>query len=224
MLTISIRLIFIYCFTLLCARIMGKRQMGELELPELVSAFFLSETATYYVTDLDSPITYGVIPILTITLLEIIVSSLSVKLPIIKRLTDSAPSFLIYKHKINQKALEKSRISITELFSQMRQKGFTDLEQVQYAVLEADGKISIIPSDAYAPVVKNDLSLPLKEIDMTHIVAIKGKFNKSTLKSIGLSEEALKTMIKNQKLGNAEKYYAITYSEDGKLKGIRKET
>jgi uncharacterized membrane protein YcaP (DUF421 family) len=59
---------------------------------------------------------------------------------------------------------------------------------------------------------------------MTHIVAIKGKFNKSTLKSIGISEEALKTMIKKQKLGNAEKYYAITYSEDGKLKGIRKET
>ncbi|MBE6591988.1 MAG: DUF421 domain-containing protein [Ruminococcaceae bacterium] len=223
MFNISIRLILIYCFTLLCARLMGKRQMGELELPELVSAFFLSETATYYVTDPDAPLSYGVIPIITISLLEVIISSLSIKIPIIKRMTDSSPTLLIRNGKIDQKALSKSRISVTELYSQLRQKGFTDHGQIAYAILEADGKISILPSDAYSPLTKKDASLKTEKTPISHLVAVNGKINRSTLKSLGISEKSIKETMKKQGLKSVEDYFIISYDENGSLKGVKKE-
>ena len=96
MLNLLIRFIFVYFFMSFSMKLMGKRQVGQLQMSELVSAFFLSELATYSVTDPDIPLLNGVIPIMVMICLEVIVSFLSIKVPLVKKAFDFEPSVLIF--------------------------------------------------------------------------------------------------------------------------------
>lgn len=223
MLTLLLRLVFIYIFTLLASRCMGKRQIGQLQLSELVSAFFLSELATYCVTDPNIPLLYAVLPILCVILLEIIISFLSTRFPFLRKLIDNAPSYLIRRGKLDQKQMDQNRVTLGELMSQIRQRGIGDIQDVYYAVLESNGTISVIPKASRQSTTPEDLQIKVTEKGLSHALIVNGKMDLPTLQSLGKNKTWLENQRKSKNLPKAQDIYLLTVTDDGELFWERKD-
>lgn len=157
MITLLIRTLIIYALLILALRIMGKRQLGELEVSELIITFMLSELATIPITDTEVPLLNAIAPILLLLSLEGMLSFLTMKLPLFKKIIYGKPNILIYEGKINQKELSRERIELSELICAIRQNGVASVEDVNHAILEENGKISIFPKADVAPVTPKQL-------------------------------------------------------------------
>ena len=144
MLTVFVRSIAIYIVLAFILRLMGKRQVGELEVTELVAALLLSELAAMVIDDTKKPILYGIVPIVTILLLEVMLSFGVTKLSLFKKLFEAKPSFLIKDGKLDQQELGKMRITLEELLGELRLKGVGCIDSVSYAILEQNGQLSVI--------------------------------------------------------------------------------
>ena len=163
-------------------RFMGKRQIGELEINELVTTFVISEVAALPIADPDIPLLNAVIPILLIVCLEIIISSVKNKSERLKKYIEGEPIFLIYRGKLSQRALADNRISINELLCEIRLQGIADVNSVEYAVLEQNGKISLFDKkcgDAF-----------------TQAIIIDKEINEKSLELLGFDDEWLSSKLK----------------------------
>ena len=147
MASMVIRTLIIYVLLNITLRIMGKRQIGELDVEELVSTLLISEIAALPIDDTDIPLFNAIIPVVLILSLEIILSTLKNKSEKLKRRIEGEPSYIIYKGKLMQKNLADNRISINELLSELRVQGAADISDVYYAVLEQNGTMSVIKRD-----------------------------------------------------------------------------
>ncbi len=157
MVTLLIRTLIIYALLIFALRIMGKRQLGELEVSELIITFMLSELATVPISDTEAPLLNAIAPILLLLSLEGMLSFLTMKLPLFKKIIYGKPNILIYEGKINQKELSRERIELSELVCAIRQNGIGSVEDVNHAILEENGKISIFPKADAAPVTPEQL-------------------------------------------------------------------
>lgn len=130
MLTILLRTLIIYLTLVVTMRVMGKRQLGELEVSELVTTLLLSEVASLPITNQDIPLAFAIVPVLTLMSLEVLLSGLLLHIPALKKALSVRPTILIRHGKPDAAAMKKSRISAEELFSHLRQKGVSDPDQV----------------------------------------------------------------------------------------------
>lgn len=188
MTTVFIRTLIIYILLVSILKLMGKRQVGELEISELVSTLLLSELATVAITNVNIPLLYSAIPIIVILSLEIIITYTAIKSNLIKRIAISKPNVLINRGTLNLDELERNRISLEELISELRQKNITDIQDVYYAILEQNGKLSVIPKAEAKGVTVTDLNLPVKEIGISHALVIDGHIKKANLRMSGRTE------------------------------------
>jgi len=179
---IFLRTLIIYTLLILVLRLMGKRHIGELEISELVGTLIISEIATAPIENQDIPIAFAIIPIITIATIEIIISVILIKFPNLKNITSTRPSTLIEKGIINQKELTNSRISIEELISELRQQSILDINEVNYAILEQNGKISVILKSQFKQPNMSDLQISSTEKGITHIIVSNGYINYYNLK------------------------------------------
>ncbi len=182
MLIILIRTVIIYVFLIATMRLMGKRQLGELEISELVTTLLISEIASLPITDQSIPIMYAVIPLITILTLEVILSVILLKAPRLKNIASARPTVLIRHGVLDQKEMRRIRISIDELISEARQSGFTSLDEIDYAILEQNGKLSIIAKKGASPPSSKDLNIILKETGIMHVLIEDGYINDYNLK------------------------------------------
>ncbi len=143
--TVMIRTFIIYVILELSMKFMGKRQIGEFQLSELVTTLLLSELAALPISDPDIPLLYMAAPVALIISLEVITSFLSVKNGIFRRLFAGKPSVLISRGVLNQRELRRLRISCAELLGQIRKKGYGDISEINYAIVEDDGQLSVFP-------------------------------------------------------------------------------
>ena len=222
MITVCFRLGIIYLTVLLCLRTMGKRQIGELDVSELVTAVFISDIATKPVTDTDTPLIYGIIPTMLLLCFEIILSFTSVKSATFKRFFAKNPTFLISKGKIDENALAKVRITLNELISEMRVSGIPDVSQIYYAILEPNGKISFCLKNRFQPATANDLKLQTDESGISHMIICDGDVNYSALSLAGKNPEWLKSNLKKLKLSE-ESVFLMTVNDSGNIYIIKKE-
>ena len=195
MLTVLIRTFIIYISLIIVMRLMGKRQLGELEISDLVTTFLISEIASLPITDTEIPLSHAIIPIIALLSLEVGISTLLSKFPKIKFVFSARPSTLIKNGSICKKALEDARLSFDELFSQLRQQGYDDISQIKYAILEQNGNITVIQRSRYKPLTPDTLGLNVKETGLFHIIIEHGKINAHGLSEIGYSEEKLSKII-----------------------------
>ena len=191
MVTVLIRTLIIYLSLILVMRLMGKRQIGELEISDLVTTFLISEIASLPITDTEIPLSHAIIPITVLLTLEVVISMLLSKFPKLKFLFSTRPSTLIKDGIIQKKALENSRLSFDELFSQLRQQGYDDLSQIKYAILEQNGNITVIQMAPYKTPTVQQLNIKCEDPGLFHIVIERGRINKHGLKEIGYSKEKL---------------------------------
>jgi len=185
---IFFRTIIIYTLLSVVLRMLGKRQVGELEVSELVSTLILSELAALPIDDPDIPLLYALIPISLILSLEITVTFLKNKLPIFKRIFETRPSFLIERGNIRQDELQKLRISLDELLGELRLQGYGDPADIYYAILEQNGQLSVIPRAEKSAPLREDLSLKVTEEGMAHPLIIDGVIYEDSLKRVKRSK------------------------------------
>ncbi|MBQ8309682.1 MAG: DUF421 domain-containing protein [Clostridia bacterium] len=222
MTTIFIRTLFIYIFLILTMRLMGKRQIGELEVTDLVTTFLLSEIASLPITNQEIPVSYALIPMITLLALEVFSSYILLRVPLLKNLLSARPTFLIHRGKLIQKALREARISIDELMSEIRQQNLTDIEQVECAILEKNGKLTVLPKSQYAQPTLEQMGLTPPPERLMHIVFSNGIISDEGLAWIGKDRTWLKKQLKARKL-EPSTLFCVTANEDGKLYWIFKE-
>lgn len=222
MLILYIRTIIIYFALLLTLRFMGKRQIGELRVSELIITLLLSEIAVQPITDRNKPLLYAIIPILLLLAVEVIVSFLLLKSNLFKKLFYGSPTILIKRGKLIQKELNRNRIEADELISELRQKGFAKLDDIYYVVLEENGKLSVFPKADKAPATPSDLGLKPSESGVDHLIIIDGYILRERLSEIGWDERRLDDEIKRSGL-RLEEIFIMTADDSGQVNCVRKE-
>ena len=188
MASIFIRTIIIYITLSLTFRLTGKRQVSELEVSELICTFLISEIAAFPIDDPDIPLLNAVIPIIFIMSVEIILSHLKNKFRPIEKLFEGKSDYIIYRGHFFQKVLKENRISVREFFSEIRNQGYGGIGELYYAILEPNGRISLIE--------KQDQSKKNSGQDkgISHPIIIDGKIDEAALGHTGLD----KTWVRNQ--------------------------
>ena len=222
MLTILLRTIIIYILLIGTMRLMGKRQLGELEISELVTTLLISEIAALPIGDPTIPVIHAIIPLITILTLEITLSIILLKCPRLKNVASSRPSMLIRHGKLDQAEMRRIRISIDELISEIRQAGFSSFAEIDYAVLEQNGKISVIPRKSTQPPTAADLGLPIKEAGIVHALIEDGVINRYNLELLSLENEWLKARRAERALSQREVFF-LGIDDGGSLYWIERE-
>ena len=142
LLHLFLRTVIIYVFLIAVMKIGGKRQIGELQLSELITALLISEIAANPIQTPSTPLLHAVIPVLSVIFLEILLTYATTKSRALKRLLDGTPDVIIEQGKLNIKKLGKLRMTVEELIGECRQAGISDIGDVWYAILEENGKFS----------------------------------------------------------------------------------
>lgn len=174
MASIFFRTIILFALLSVSMRIMGKREIGELEVGELITALLISEISSIPIEDPDIPLINAIIPVVFMVSLEIIISALKNKSSRLKRLVDGEAVFLIYQGKLRQEALRSNRLSLEEFMTAMRQAGIGRIEDIEYCILEANGKISMIEKQGGG--------------ELSHIIISDGEVEMENLRLLGLNE------------------------------------
>ena len=198
MLNIFLRTILIYVLLIAIMRVLGKRQLGELEISELITTILLSEIASLPITNQDVPILHAVIPIVTITAFEVISSLLMLKFPKLKGILSARPSTLIKHGVIDQKELLKNRISNEELISELRLQSISDIRCVEYAILEQNGLLSVMPKAEYQQPTSKQLKIKSEESGIMHIIISQGKWNDHNLRSLGKNKAQFEKYLRSR--------------------------
>jgi uncharacterized membrane protein YcaP (DUF421 family) len=194
-----IRAIILYLIVIFALRIMGKRQIGELQPEELVITIMISECAAAPLQDLDRPIINGIIAIFTLVILEVLLSFLTLKLPWLQKMIDGRPTVIIKDGKILQNALKNMRLTVEDLTNNLRQKGFFRLEDIAYCIVETDGKLSIFPTPQATPVTAETVGNIGKDTGLPCVVIADGRVQKQSLSLCDMTEQEIKTILKKEK-------------------------
>lgn len=218
-----IRSFITYILLLLVLRLMGKRQIGELQPSELVTTLLLSEVASQPVTDDNIPLVYGLVPVAAILSFEVILSFAITKNKKFKKIMTGEISVLIDKGKLNMEEMKKNRISLEELASELRQKNIADISRVQYAIMEKNGKISVIEKAEYQPCTLEDMNIQSEERGIAHAFIVDGEICRENVRSSGKDEEFLKKELKKRKIKSHEDILLFTCDDAGNINIIRKE-
>lgn len=222
MLTILIRTVLIYILLHAMLRLMGKRQLGELEVTELISTLLLSELATFPIENAEIPVLFALIPITVIVSLEIILSFIKNKSRRLKRLLEGVPSILIERGKLRQSELRHLRLSAEEFLGELRLQGVTRLSDVYYAILEPNGQLSVILRKECQPITPQDLNIPQKETGISHTLVIDGAISTHELKVCNKTEEWLRKKLKEEG-ATLQNTFLFSIDDAGKTTFIPKE-
>ncbi|MCD8391194.1 MAG: DUF421 domain-containing protein [Firmicutes bacterium] len=183
MLILVIRTIILYGTVIFSMRIMGKRQIGELQPSELVVAIMISDLASVPMQAIDIPILTGIIPVLTLIIAEVFMSFISLKSRRFRKLITGEPSIVIYNGHINERELTKQRFNINDLLEELRLNNYPDISDIDVAILETSGKLSVIPKTDARNVTVADLAVQNPEKDgLSYSLILNGKLNDTELK------------------------------------------
>ena len=193
--TLLIRTIIAYTLLITGIKMMGKRQIGEIQVSEFVITLLIAELVSYPVMDSDIPLVYIIIPIIVLIAAEVITSYIGTKNKTMKAILGPSPCILIEKGEIKQDNMKNMRFTINELISEVRLKGYSDLTEIDYAILESNGKLSVIPKPEYKNATVQQLNLPYINSGIAHPIVINGELNTQSIAEAGKTNEwVLKTL------------------------------
>ena len=195
---ITLKTIFFYFFILVSYRIMGKREIGQLGTTDLIVSILIAELVAISIENFNDTILNTVIPITVLVIMEVILAFLSIKSKRVRYFLDGKPSLIISGGKINYKEMVKSRYSIDDLLFQLRQNSIKSIEEIEYAFLEPNGKLSIFPYN----LLKLKSSYPMALI-------IDGVIQNDTLAHINKNKDWLLEELHQSNLGVSEIFYAF---------------
>ena len=222
MITVFIRTFLIYLMVTGCMRLMGKRQIGQLEVSELVTTLLLSEIATLPIENPDIPVLHAVVPIVTLLTLEVSMSILLSHCPRLRRKIEAPPSMLICQGRLDQRELLRNRLSCEEVVAGLRQQGVSDPEEVDYAILEKNGQLSVILKEPYRPATVKDAGLSVGHEGMMHVIVSDGVVNEYNLRLLGKDGKWLDGVLQKKK-ARLDDVLCLLCNDAGKIELLRKE-
>ncbi len=211
------RTAIVYVFLLCALRLMGKRQLGELELSELIVAVLISDLATQPMINRNISVFEGLVPVITLLVIEFVISVMTFHSVKLRRLIFGTPSIIIKDGKIIQKAMRANRVSLDELSEAMRSGGITDISKIRYAILETDGEINFLPYASAQPATPEDMGLSAEDKGLPHIVISRGRIIENNLNICGRSRAWLLREIKRRGADSPEKVYCMSVDDAGNV-------
>ena len=196
LLLIFIRTIFFYFLIFIVYRIMGKREVGQLGIIDLIVSILIAELVVISIENYDNDIMLSIVPILTLLILQVTLAFMALKMPKFRIFLDGNPSVIIKDGKVNYKEMIKQKYNLDDLMGQIREKGARSIEEIEYAILESNGTLSIFTKN------KKSTPLPLPVILDSHIQV-------DTLKQLNKSKDWIHKVLKKKNIKLEEVFYAF---------------
>ena len=207
MVLVTIRTAIIFIILLIIMRLMGKRQIGEMQPFELVITLLIAELACIPMADVSIPLLYGVISVVTIFVLHEIMTLLDLKIKPLKSFISGKPSVVVNKNGIDDYQLKRNNLDVSDLIESLRSAGYFSLDAIDYALYEANGTFSALPKQDYEQM---QTSLPIVIID-------NGKYDQKNLEITGLEQSFFDDILKEQKIKRAKDVLVLTADGTGKI-------
>ncbi len=207
MLLVTIRTAIIFIVLLVIMRLMGKRQIGEMQPFELVITLLIAELACIPMADASIPLLYGIVAVVTIFVLHEIMTLLDLKIKPLKSFISGKPSVVINKNGIDDYQLKRNNLDVSDLIESLRTAGYFSLDSIDYALYEANGTFSALPKQDYEQM---QTSLPIVIID-------NGSYDEKNLEVLGLSRRFFDGILEEQGVKNVKKVLVLTADGTGKI-------
>ena len=221
MISIIIRTIILYVVVTFAIRIMGKRQIGDMQPNELVITLLISEIAAIPLQDADQPLIVGITAIFILIVIEIFVSFLALKNFFVRKLLSGRSVVIIKNGVLDQKAMRSVRMTVIDLIELLRGQEVFDISQVDYAVLEVNGDLSVLMKDPYKNVTLKDMEVKAKKSGLPLPVISDGKIIYESLESLNFTTADLLKILKSNSLA-AEEVFLMTLDRYKNMNIIRK--
>lgn len=224
MMTAFARTVILYILIMVGLRLMGKRQIGELEPGELVLTMMISDLATVTMQDFGVPLLAGVIPILTLLALSMLLSQISLRSLRFRALVCGTPSILICKGVLQQTAMRKNRYTLDELLEELREQGYFDIRDVKYAILETSGQLSVLPWSRCQPATAEMVGKDIRDTaELPTVVINDGCVLQKNLTLHGKDAGWLAKTLKQQNISSPREVFLLTLDEQENVVCFKKE-
>lgn len=197
MINIFVRVLIIYILVLIVMRLMGKREIGQLQPFELAISIMIADLASVPMTELGIPITNGIIPILGMLFMHMIISFINIKSIKMRQIICGKPSILIYRGKIDEIVLRKERFTVNELQERLRGNNIFNISDVEYAILETNGEVTVIQKPDKKNLTLSDMGIQAQYEGLPYDLVVDGKVMYENLKKLGKDYNWLKKQLKD---------------------------
>ncbi|MEJ8728558.1 DUF421 domain-containing protein [Flintibacter sp. HCN-6482] len=223
MFTGLIRTIILYIFIIIGIRLMGKRQVGELEPSELVLSLIIADLASVPMQDYGIPLLTGILPILALLAMTMILSVLTMKSVRFRALMCGRPSIVIRDGLVDQREMARNRLTIDELLEELRAKGYTDPATVKYAILETNGQLSVLPYANQKPPTAQQLQVSAEESGLPLVVISDGRLLEHNLRALGRDRKWLDQRLEERGCSGLEAVFLLLVNQTGSIYLARKD-
>lgn len=217
------RTVVLYLLIILGIRLMGKRQVGELEPSELVFTLLIADLAAVPMQDFGIPLLTGVIPIITLLCVTLLISILTVRSIKLRAILCGVPSIVVKDGKVCQEEMRKNRFTLDELSEELRGQGVTDIQTVKYAILETNGQLSVLLKAAEMPLTAAQAGLEPQEKGLPTLIISDGRLLARNLKGRGLDDAWLDKQLKHYHIKHIKEVFALSVDEGGTVYFAKKE-
>lgn len=211
---VLIRALILYILVIFSVRLMGKRQLGELQPSELVITILVSNIATLPLEDVNIPLMIGVTPILALVCFEVLVSWMNLKFPKLRKIISGSPKIIISNGVIDNTILSELRLSVDDLMMSLRTNDIFSLDEVQYAIVETTGSISVMKKADCETPTRSDLNITKQSSDPPMVVISDGKIIEKSAKTVGIKISRIKNILSDLKL-NVRDVFIMTIDSSG---------
>lgn len=217
MITVIIRVLIIYILILFVFRLMGKRQLGQMQPFELVLTLIIADLATIPMAEMSVPLLNGVVPLLTLVVFHFVITTLTRASTAFSKFISGKPVIVIDPSGISYQALKKLNITIDDLFESIRSEGYFSFSEVQYAIMETNGKVSVMPKPENAPVTNGDMKIHKAEDTLPLTIISEGTYMKENLKMSDKNMEFFDAFLKKQKVNSVKQVLILTITKQGEI-------
>lgn len=217
MLTIVVRAIIIYVVVLFLYRLMGKRQLGQMQPFELVLTLIIADLATIPMAEVSVPVLHGIVPLLTLVIVHFVLTFLCKISNRFAWFLSGKPVIVINPNGIDYKALKNLNISVDDVFEAIRGCGYFSIEQIQYAIMETNGKMSVMPKSQFAPVTVGDMKFDVEKSAIPVNIINEGKIVKENLQIAGIDENDIKNILLQAKIKKVKDVLILTVDKNGQV-------
>ncbi|RQD74605.1 MAG: DUF421 domain-containing protein [Candidatus Syntrophonatronum acetioxidans] len=217
MFVVMIRTVILYILVFVVMRLMGKRQVGQLQPYELAVAIMISALAAVSMEDISIPLINSIIPIVLIMSMQIIVSTFSLNSKGARNILCGRPSVVVENGKIVENELKSLRVNLNDILEQLRLAGYYNISDVEFAIMETNGQLSVIPKSQKRPLNPEDIGINTSYEGLCHSLIIDGEIDYDSLRKVGLREKWLQEELKKFGIKDIREVFFASIDVQGKL-------
>lgn len=222
MLISFVRTILLYLVVIFSMRLLGKRQIGELEPSELAITILISELAAIPMQDSAQPLATGLVPIIVLLALGLLSSVVTVASPLLRRIICGKPSIIIENGKMNQLEIRRLRLSVDEIAEELRLKDVTNIQTVRFGIIETNGQLSVLLNEGDSPATRRDLHVqPNEPSPLSYTLIANGHLIRANLRRLGMARETVLTELAKRNIDRISDVFYMSCDAGGIMRVIR---